>query len=273
MQLVAGGFDTWWHATFGVDDALSPPHVLLIGGMVVSGLGFVSGLVVLARTPAFWTTAVPRVRRLLYAAMPAAFVALFYALWGFSWVFTYPGFTKPPFLAELWERSIVGVLFATLLPFVALSAARLVPWWGGATATLAVVTIDVTLVDGLMGSPPDAPSLALALALILIPAVLIDFIVKRYPSERARRVTTPLLGMVGGILGGLFAGGPVLAMTGGLGSNPAWFPLLFVVGGLLGAYGSVFFATTVEDLLGRAGTTATSVVAASANGGSGRAGL
>jgi len=201
--------------------------------------------------------------------MPAAFVALFYALWGFSWVFTYPGFTKPPFLAELWQRSIVGMLFATLLPFIALSAARLVPWWGGATATLALVTIDVTLVDALMGSPPDAASLALGLALILVPAIVIDFVVKRYPSERARRVTTPLLGMAGGILGGLFAGGPVLAMTGGLGSNPPWFPLLFVAGGFVGAYGSVLFATTVETLLGAAGTPATPV-AASADGGIGR---
>ncbi len=269
MQLVAGGFDTWWHATFGVDDALSPPHVLLIGGMVVSGFGFVSGLVVLARSPGFWTTAVPSVRRLLYVAMPAAFVALFYALWGFSWVFTYPGFTKPPFLAELWQRSVVGTLFATLLPFIALSAARTVPWWGGATATLGLVTIDVTLVDALMGSPPDAASLALGLALILVPAVVIDFVVTRYPSERARRVTTPLLGMAGGILGGLFAGGPVLAMTGGLSSNPPWYPLLFVVGGFVGAYGSVLFATTVETLLGAAGTPATPV-AASADGGIGR---
>src|SRR6266511_1688445 len=245
-QLVAGGFDTWWHATFGVDDALSPPHVLLIGGMVISAFGFISGLVVLARASAFWATAVPSVRRLLYAAMPAAFVALFYALWGFSWVFTYPGFTKPPFLAELWQRSIVGMLFATLLPFIALSAARLLPWWGGATATL-----------------------ALGLALILVPAIVIDFVVKRYPSERVRRVTTPLLGMAGGILGGLFAGGPVLAMTGGLSSNPPWYPLLFVVGGFVGAYGSVLFATTVETLLGAAGTPATPV-AASADGGIGR---
>src|SRR6266568_2389179 len=236
MQLVAGGFDAWWHATFGVDDALSPPHVLLIGGLVISVFGFVSGLVVLARASPFWTTAVASVRRLLYVAMPAA---------------------------------IVAILFATLLPCIALSAARLVPWWGGATATLALVTIDVTLVDALMGSPPDAASLALGLALILVPAIVIDFVVKRYPSERARRVTTPLLGMAGGILGGLFAGGPVLAMTGGLGSNPPWFPLLFVAGGFVGAYGSVLFATTVETLLSGAGTPATPV-AASADGGIGR---
>jgi len=272
MQLVAGGFDTWWHATFGVDDALSPPHVLLIGGMVVSGFGFVTGLVVLARAPAFWSTAVPGARRLLYAAMPAAFVALFYGLWGFSWVFTYPGFAKPAFLAELWQRSVVGVLFATLLPFVALSAARLVPWWGGATATLALVTLDVTLVDALMGSSPDAASLGLGLALIVVPAVIIDFVTKRYPSERARRVTTPILGMVGGILGGVFAGGPVLAMTGGLGSNPPWFPLLFVVGGVVGATGSLLFATAVEGLVGLAGVSATPVAAAAANGGLGRSG-
>jgi len=134
---------------------------------------------------------------------------------------------------------------------------------------LALVTIDVTLVDALMGSPPDAASLALGLVLILVPAIVIDFVVKRYPSERARRVTTPLLGMAGGVLGGLFAGGPVVAMTGGLGSNPPWFPLLFVAGGFVGAYGSVLFATTVETLLGAAGTPATPV-AASADGGIGR---
>ncbi|HEX9340991.1 MAG TPA: hypothetical protein VF992_07485 [Thermoplasmata archaeon] len=270
MQLVAGGFDTWWHATYGVDDALSPPHVLLIDGMVVSGFGFVSGLVVLARAPAFWATAVPKVRPLLYAAMPVAFVALFYALWGFTWVFTYPGFTKPAFLPEVWQRSVVGMLFATLLPFVALSAARLVPWWGGATATLTVVTIDVTLVDALMGSPPDPASLSLGLALILVPAALIDFIVRRYPSERARRVTTPLLGIAGGVLGGFFAGGPVVAMTGGIAANPAWFPLLFAVGGVIGAFASVAFTRRVDALLASSGSPPMLPVAASANGGTGR---
>src|SRR6266571_4945584 len=301
VEMTGGDWDIRWHIRRLVEVFWTPPHTVLYGGLAIAlasafgahvlqllgpvpprplrvgirialiglAMQLVAGLVVLARASAFWATAVPSVRRLLYVAMPAAFVALFYALWGFSWVFTYPGFTKPPFLPELWQRSIVGVLFATLLPFIALSAARLVPWRGGATATLALVTIDVTLVDALMGSSPDAASLVLGLALILIPAAIIDFVVKRYPSERARRVTTPLLGMAGGILGGLFAGGPVLAMTGGLGSNPPWFPLLFVFGGFVGAYGSVLFATTVETLLGAAGTPATPV-AASADGGIGR---
>ena len=64
----------------------------------------------------------------------------------------------------------------------------------------------------------------------------------------------------------------MLAMTGGLGSNPPWFPLLFVVGGVVGASGSLLFATAVEGLVGLAGVSATPVAAAAANGGTGRSG-
>src|SRR2546422_3327672 len=44
LQFAAGGVDSAWHATFGADDSLSPPHVMLTGAMVITTLGIVLAL-------------------------------------------------------------------------------------------------------------------------------------------------------------------------------------------------------------------------------------
>ena len=44
MQLFSGRFDYWWHSNFGFDGLLSPPHFLLVVGMVMSILGALIGI-------------------------------------------------------------------------------------------------------------------------------------------------------------------------------------------------------------------------------------
>ena len=46
MLIVAGPVDFAWHSTFGLDGLLSPPHFVLLTGMVISSLGALIGLVV-----------------------------------------------------------------------------------------------------------------------------------------------------------------------------------------------------------------------------------
>ena len=44
MQIIAGASDFSWHSTFGFDGLLSPPHALLVSGMVVNSLAASKGL-------------------------------------------------------------------------------------------------------------------------------------------------------------------------------------------------------------------------------------
>jgi hypothetical protein len=44
MQLFSGRFDYWWHSNFGFDGLLSPPHFLLVVGMIMSILGALIGI-------------------------------------------------------------------------------------------------------------------------------------------------------------------------------------------------------------------------------------
>ena len=39
VEVFSGQFDNWWHANFGFDGLLSPPHLMLISGMLLSILG------------------------------------------------------------------------------------------------------------------------------------------------------------------------------------------------------------------------------------------
>lgn len=43
IEVISGLFDNWWHANFGFDGLLSPPHLMLISGMTLSIIGALFG--------------------------------------------------------------------------------------------------------------------------------------------------------------------------------------------------------------------------------------
>lgn len=43
VEVFSGQFDNWWHSNFGFDGLLSPPHLLLISGMLISIIGALIG--------------------------------------------------------------------------------------------------------------------------------------------------------------------------------------------------------------------------------------
>ncbi len=44
IEIFSGQFDSWWHSNFGFDGLLSPPHLLLISGMLLSIIGSLVGI-------------------------------------------------------------------------------------------------------------------------------------------------------------------------------------------------------------------------------------
>src|SRR5207244_11181972 len=45
MLVVAGPIDFSWHSAFGLDGLLSPPHFVLLMGMIISSLGSMLGII------------------------------------------------------------------------------------------------------------------------------------------------------------------------------------------------------------------------------------
>lgn len=43
VEVFSGQFDNWWHTNFGFDGLLSPPHLMLISGMLISIIGAIIG--------------------------------------------------------------------------------------------------------------------------------------------------------------------------------------------------------------------------------------
>jgi hypothetical protein len=43
VEVFSGQFDNWWHTNFGFDGLLSPPHLMLISGMLISIIGALVG--------------------------------------------------------------------------------------------------------------------------------------------------------------------------------------------------------------------------------------
>ena len=43
VEVFSGQFDNWWHTNFGFDGLLSPPHLMLISGMLLSIMGALIG--------------------------------------------------------------------------------------------------------------------------------------------------------------------------------------------------------------------------------------
>jgi len=43
IEVLSGQFDNWWHTNFGFDGLLSPPHLMLISGMLLSIVGALIG--------------------------------------------------------------------------------------------------------------------------------------------------------------------------------------------------------------------------------------
>jgi hypothetical protein len=43
VEVFSGQFDNWWHSNFGFDGLLSPPHLMLISGMLLSIIGALIG--------------------------------------------------------------------------------------------------------------------------------------------------------------------------------------------------------------------------------------
>jgi hypothetical protein len=125
MQIIAGIFDFSWHNTFGFDGLLSPPHALLVSGMVIISLAAAKGL----------TTILNQVQRsptriIAIAALALSLAVLWMCSVALMDLYTYPwsegehfNFNPDPQMAAL--GATIG--YPLIGPFIALLALSVLP--------------------------------------------------------------------------------------------------------------------------------------------------
>lgn len=234
LQVVAGGFDQWWHGKYGVDDALSPPHVLLTGAILLAALGILVSLSTMRRQE----EAAGRARTVPWIAQAVAATCVGWALWGVLFVTLSPGFNVDEKLLEPFGwRLFVGGAFATTTPILVFAAGRFVRHRGAATLAAAVQVVGFLTIAGLMQSLE--PLFVALSAIFLIPGVLVDVFYK------PQRANAPYLAIALGAVVGQFSfltGGIVDAMT-----FPASQPVAFAIAYVAGGVGAALIALALGD--------------------------
>jgi len=239
LQFVAGGFDSAWHAAFGADDSLSPPHVLLTSAMVITTLGIVLALHAWRDMEA--ATGVRRSSS--WIAHAIGVTAIGWAAWGLLFILLYPGlFRTDVLIGPIGVRLFTAAAFAGLLPLIVLTSVRVVGVRGAATVSAATQAVGALLISGLMGvlDPIEVPFASL----FVVPGILAD-VLYRPGTRGSTYVAMPL----GAILAqfAFITGGVPDAMTRPF-QLPAWMALAYLAGGVVAAVFADRIGTLADSL-------------------------
>ncbi len=244
LQFAAGGFDSWWHATYGPDDALSPPHVLLTSAILITAIGVVLALHAWrrsARPSGFLGT-------FAWVSHAIGITAIAWAAWGLLFVLLFPGFNASGWLMPSEGlRLFTGAAYASLFPFLILAAVRLVGRRGAATVSALTQFVGTLVIGTLMGYPPGALEFGLGIPLFVLPGLAADFLYR--PGVKYSDYVALAFG---GVLGmwGFAPNGVVTGMT-EPSTWPAPFALAFLAGGLTGALLALMLGRQADGLAAR----------------------
>lgn len=193
MQIFSGGFDFTWHSTFGFDGLLSPPHTLLVSGMILNSLAAVKGLTM---TNQMRNYEFKKVTKLAFAL---GFTVFWMSSVAMLDLYTYPwskgehfDFNPDPQLAALTGT----VLFPLYAPFVSIIALRTLPTRYPVTLVTGLYIIIITLAN-IVPDESLHSSLPYYTSNVLV-ALAIDFIYKAKFHNKAKVIA------IGALLGPFF---------------------------------------------------------------------
>lgn len=191
LQLFSGGFDSWWHSNFGFDGLLSPPHALLVSGMILNAL---AGVVGLAKINPVTKPTLP-----LKSASVISFTALWMSSVGMVMLFTLPfsegqhyDFNLDPMFAAM----LATITLPIIGPLIIMLGARTLPIAYPAT-TLMALYMAINATTTIVAHPGIAPALPYYLINILL-AFALDYILKRKLADSVKALIT------GAIIGPFF---------------------------------------------------------------------
>ena len=191
LQVFSGLFDSWWHTNFGFDGLLSPPHAVLVSGMIINafacsiGLAKISGQV--KPTSATQTASV------------ISFTALWMSSIGMVMLFTLP-FSNGDYFDFNPDPTFAVVIASIALPVIGPLMISLFSRTIQIPYPATVLTASYIVVNGITTIAAHyaiAPALPFYVMNVLI-AVALDFVLKRELSYKIKAAFT------GAIIGPFF---------------------------------------------------------------------
>ena len=186
LQLFSGGFDLWWHTNFGFDGLLSPPHLVLVTGMVLNAFAPFAGMAMITRNV--------RITTPLRATLLIALTALWMSSIGIIMLFTLP-FSKGQYF-NFNPDPFVGAAAATIaMPLIGsmiiILAHKTLPIQFPVTSLTAMYIFvnGMATVVAHYGIAPAMPYYILA----ILPAIAVDFVLR---SKLAEKIKTAVAGMI-----------------------------------------------------------------------------
>ena len=193
IQLISGPGDFMWHSVFGVDGLMSPPHLALATGILISAIAAVVGL---ARILPYVQS--KKNQKIARIALIPAFAALWFASIWYIFMFVLPLSNGEHFNFN--PDPVAAVIVATIaIPFMSsmifLISARTIGRLGAATAVAAVViTMNV-----LANIAPAYQFLGAFLPwqlLVIIPVTVgADVVIHRLPQRTGMVISGALIGI------------------------------------------------------------------------------
>jgi len=177
VSIISGPSDYLWHQNFGIDGLLSPTHISLMTGMLITSIGVVIGL---ARIKIPSTKKDINLETLRKIALIPAFAALWFTIIWYVYFFSLPfsngdsfNFNLNPYLA-----SIIATLFLPLFgSIIFFTASKTMSRLGAVSAIGGLVIItnffsSIFSTDGILFS-----SILWYFPLSFIPIIISDFLV------------------------------------------------------------------------------------------------
>ncbi len=181
LLISAGPVDFAWHTAFGLDGLFSPPHFVLVSGMVLSGFGAIAGMVY-HRTMPVRNKAV----RLHSALIVIGILPLWLSLSGIVDMFTLP-FSETAYFDFNPNRTFAVVFAAVGFPFVIAACLVGSSFLTGRRFGAMSITGAAFIVTGILTSivPSDALISTIPFyALSIIPIVVSDAILSQWKPSR-----------------------------------------------------------------------------------------
>lgn len=177
VSIISGPADYLWHQTFGIDGLLSPTHIALMTGMLITSIGVVLGL---ARIKIPSTKKNSNLETIRKISLIPAFAALWFTIIWYIYFFSLPfsngdsfNFNLNPYLA-----SIIATLFLPLFgSIIFFTASKTMSRLGAVSAIGGLVIItnlfsNIFSTDGILFS-----SILWYSTLSFIPIIISDFLV------------------------------------------------------------------------------------------------
>ena len=184
LLVAAGPGDFVWHSAFGLDGLLSPPHTILLSGMLASSVGAVAGIIRNRLSAAF-----------LVLGMLPVWLAAAGAVHMFSLPFSESAFFN--FNPEPRAGALVATMGFPFITAAVLVATKTVTGNSrrfGVMSALAGAFVATVMLTSIVPNEALASTLPLY-AGVLVPLVAADYIMSRWMSPRAVIVAGAMVGM------------------------------------------------------------------------------